>query len=367
MIGFAVATLGRALHADRWLLVLVAVHLGAAILLAPLIGTAPQPLRALVAALGQALAVLVPLCLIVLAVGRLVWMALRVRTDRPIVWFLRDLAAILGDARRMVGGTLALLAILVFTGTFVHFKAAIPAITPYSWDPALAALDRALHLGTDPWRILAPLLGAPLVTSVVAQAYLLWAGVMFLVMLVACFDSGHPRLRATFLIGSVLKWAIGGNLIALAFASGGPVYYEALGHGRDFVPLTEGLRALDAQSPVSALEVQRLLWEGYLGLRPAAGISAFPSMHVSGTVMAMLYCFGRARWAGWLMAGFLAVIMAGSVHLGWHYAIDGYAGALIAVLAWALAGRLAGRGKAGSTTAACDDYLPKTGPSARAE
>jgi hypothetical protein len=32
------------------------------------------------------------------------------------------------------------------------------------------------------------------------------------------------------------------------------------------------------------------------------------------------------------------MILLGSVHLGWHYAIDAYAGILIAAAAWAGAG-----------------------------
>jgi membrane protein implicated in regulation of membrane protease activity len=37
--------------------------------------------------------------------------------------------------------------------------------------------------------------------------------------------------------------------------------------------------------------------------------------------------------------GFWAMILAGSVALAWHYAVDGYAAALIAVLAWRFSGR----------------------------
>jgi hypothetical protein len=32
--------------------------------------------------------------------------------------------------------------------------------------------------------------------------------------------------------------------------------------------------------------------------------------------------------------------MIGSVHLAWHYAIDGYVGALVAVFGWWAAGKL---------------------------
>ena len=73
-----------------------------------------------------------------------------------------------------------------------------------------------------------------------------------------------------------------------------------------------------------------------------AGISAMPSMHVASSVLMALYASTHARWAGWAMWTFAALIMIGSVHLGWHYAIDGYFGAVIAWCAWVIGRRLAG-------------------------
>jgi membrane-associated phospholipid phosphatase len=42
--------------------------------------------------------------------------------------------------------------------------------------------------------------------------------------------------------------------------------------------------------------------------------------------------------AGWFFMAYAAVIMLGSVHLAWHYAIDGYAGIAIAFACWWVAG-----------------------------
>ena len=44
-----------------------------------------------------------------------------------------------------------------------------------------------------------------------------------------------------------------------------------------------------------------------------------------------------AYWAG---RSFAAIILVATVHLGWHYAIDGYAGILSAWLLWWACGRL---------------------------
>ena len=139
----------------------------------------------------------------------------------------------------------------------------------------------------------------------------------------------------------MLTFAVGGNLLALLFSSAGPVYYERLGLGSDFEPLMEHLRALNEISPVWALGVQEGLWDGHMTDGRLAGISAMPSMHVATTVLIALYASTHARWAAWATWLFAALIMIGSVHLGWHYAVDGYFGAIIAWVAWTLGKRLA--------------------------
>ena len=61
-------------------------------------------------------------------------------------------------------------------------------------------------------------------------------------------------------------------------------------------------------------------------------------MHVASTwlVARMLQTNGRnAAVAGWT---FFALILVGSVHLGWHYAIDGYLGMLGAWIIWRAVG-----------------------------
>ena len=42
------------------------------------------------------------------------------------------------------------------------------------------------------------------------------------------------------------------------------------------------------------------------------------------------------------LSAFAVLILLGSIHLGWHYALDGYVGAAGAALVWHLVGRLLG-------------------------
>ncbi|WP_119301036.1 phosphatase PAP2 family protein [Dongia deserti] len=74
------------------------------------------------------------------------------------------------------------------------------------------------------------------------------------------------------------------------------------------------------------------------------GISAAPSMHVASTwlIARMLQTY-YGRWPPSPVAAFLGVILIGSVHLGWHYALDGYVSIAAAWAPWRFTGRLVGR------------------------
>lgn len=88
-----------------------------------------------------------------------------------------------------------------------------------------------------------------------------------------------------------------------------------------------------------------MLWQNYesstVGL--GSGISAMPSLHVALTTLSALLLSRLSRTAGVLAWAYLALILVGSVHLGWHYAIDGYASIIAVGLIWRAAGWWASR------------------------
>ena len=61
--------------------------------------------------------------------------------------------------------------------------------------------------------------------------------------------------------------------------------------------------------------------EGIVG-----GISAFPSMHVSLVTLNALFLFEFSRRGGLALFAYVALVVASSVYLAWHYAIDGCGG-----------------------------------------
>jgi hypothetical protein len=87
-------------------------------------------------------------------------------------------------------------------------------------------------------------------------------------------------------------------------------------------------------------QIPQALWLAFTEKSPGmgSGISAFPSLHLAITTLIVLAAFQLRAWLGWVMAAYLCVIMAGSVHLGWHYAIDGYFAIAATFVLWKAVG-----------------------------
>lgn len=329
--------LSGAIRHNRLLILLVGLHALAAALTARVIGGGLQ--YELLEHLTILFTRFVPVFLLVLLLWHFLRLAIVVRPARPLQRFAADVAAVAFDAERLAAGLIAMVVLSVLTASAAFFKSLIPEILPFVWDPAFAALDRALHGGIDPWRLIMPLTSIPAVSAVINFAYHAWLGVLYFVVFLAAFARNDGGAGRIFLVAYALCWLIAGNGLATLFSSAGPVYYEVLGFGDTFAPLMAELREIDKVAPVWALDVHELLWQRYAS-GENFGISAFPSMHLASSTLFMLYGFRHSRWAGGALAIFLGLIMVGSVHLAWHYAIDGYAGILIALGGWWLAGRL---------------------------
>ena len=223
------------------------------------------------------------------------------------------------------------------------FKASIPLLNPWSWDAALASLDRLLHAGHDPWQLLLPSTEQEYVLKALDLAYSLWFPLLLASWFLIGAGGRHDRLKNRYLIAFLLTWMIGGNLLATLFSSAGPAFLRDLGlTAASHDALLARLAHADALLGLTAPDLQAVLWQQYeAGMNIFGGISAFPSMHNALAALMALAAWQAHRGLGILMTVFAALIYAGSILLAWHYAVDGIAGIAIAFLCWHIAGRIA--------------------------
>jgi hypothetical protein len=296
-----------------------------------------------------------PLLLAVSAVAVIYFVTVAITTirihkpSRPITFLLHRLASVHRVPERLVMGLPVLLLLPLFFSAFTSVKSAIGIINPYSWDRTFMELDAYLHGGTAPW-IWLQVAASPLLTFGLAFFYNLWFVVMMTVLVIAVFAIDRPRLRSQYLVAFVLAWTILGTAGAIMFASMGPCFYDLAypTQNNPFEPLMNYLATVNQRYPIWALTAQDLLRQHYLTKQPGfgAGISAFPSMHIAVAVLNAVLGWHLSAVAGWLLTVFAVLIVIGSVHLGWHYAVDAYASVLAVPFIWKLSAAIVERWRA---------------------
>lgn len=284
------------------------------------------------------------LYLLALGVTAIVVGARKLYLRRPAspIRFLAEYAREPASVIQLVGGLPMLAAMILYMPIFSALKTTIPLFTTYSWDPALIAADRMVF-GTDVWRVLQPVLGFPLVTSALSFAYHAWMVLIYGGGIYFCFFVRDRELRAQYFIARFAVWIVMGMIIASCFASVGPCFLAPITGDHHFDEQMAYLRMANTHYPVLVLPVQDqlLAWfrEGDHNL--GAGISAMPSLHVGITTLTALAARRVSRPAGACLFVFLLVIGLGSVHLGYHYAIDGIVSITATLTLWLIAGVIA--------------------------
>ncbi len=281
----------------------------------------------------------VPFMFIGLFIMRFYHIARYVKPEHPLPALLSDLKQYLTSPKRLAHGLPMVVLMMLFMYVFVELKSNIPVLNPFSWDVAFADLDKAMHFGRHPWEWLQPVLGYAPVTFLVNINYNAWFAVMWVVWVFFAFSDTASENRTRFFLTFFTAWIIGGGLMAIWFSSVGPCFYGRLGLSPDpYAELMLYLRGVNEVMPVWAIPVQDLLWQGYVDQSALDGISGMPSMHNGTALLFALAAFRVSRLAGWILAGHALFIFLGSVHLGWHYAVDAYvAWALVYVLWLAMA------------------------------
>lgn len=241
---------------------------------------------------------------------------------------------------RVAGALIAGLTVAVSINVFGAWKLSIPRIHPFDWDARLAAFDRALHGGHYPWELLQPLLGHPAITNALDITYFTW---LPLLAVVCAWQAWSPRrdLRLRFFLSFVLVWILLGDVAATLLSSAGPCFYGRLVAGPNpFAALFAYHAQVGEIHRLGSPLVQDALWQHYIGATatPYTGISAMPSIHVSMPVLYTLLGWRISRRLGLAFAAYALVIWLGSIHLGWHYAVDGYASLIGVAAIWWVTG-----------------------------
>jgi hypothetical protein len=286
----------------------------------------------------QMLGAILPVFLVSMIVWRFAHMLFLIGPEKPIKWLLKDLLNILlWDKDRISGGAIAIICIILITGTFTFIKATIPIINPFAWDETFASIDRLIHGGVDPYTLLTPIFANPIMTKLADSSYSIWFSLFSFFTFIAAMDKENPIRRNRYIFAFFLCWILGGSVLATIFSSVGPVYYEVFGYGAQFAPLLTILHDMNAVQPILAVELQAALLDGYYNGGDLTGISAMPSMHLAIAWLMVFQAFRYSKILGWLMVGFAFTIQSASVYLAWHYAIDGYFGLVLALICWKVA------------------------------
>ena len=226
-------------------------------------------------------------------------------------------------------------ALFVFLSAFNTIKVLLPDFTELNFDATLSDLDRRLH-GGDPWRMLAAFLGEDWQHLIQALYLPGWTYAVMLLTGYICIAKRAQAVRGQYVTVFLVTWPLLGNVVAALCLSDGPAFYGRItGDAERFGPLVEML-SRTRDNPFSAYMLQNALWmlQQTQSATEGSGISAFPSLHVA---MATLVCLGLAslnpRYALYGVP-FLSGVFVGSIVLGWHYAVDGYASVILVCALW---------------------------------
>jgi hypothetical protein len=236
-------------------------------------------------------------------------------------------------------GLVLLCAMMIFQGSLTSVKNAFPAWWGgFPYDTIQAEIDKALHFGRDPWHYLYAAGENDFVRALVEWNYnQAWFLICFSTLFWVAVAYEARAIRTRYFLCYALVWIVIGNVFAGAFLSAGPAFY---GHVTGVVArFAEQLAFLEKSGDGmhSAARVQHYLWafheRGTAGF--GSGIAAFPSMHVSLATLNALFLFEFSRRAGLVAFAYVALVVASSVYLAWHYAIDGYAAIILTVAIYA--------------------------------
>lgn len=268
------------------------------------------------------------------------------KETQPIKKFWIKIKQILFPLSKPISFIISITFLNLIFSNHTFLKSLIPTINSFNWDKKLSDLDKIIHFGHTPWEITHTIFSSPWASLMINVAYNAWFFVMWGVLIFFLVYKKKQLLRQQFLLTFTLSWMVLGVFLATLLSSAGPCFMELITGDTHYVPLMDKLN-LQNQYLTSidfgrlwALSTQEYLWNEYVTSTNSigSGISAMPSMHVSIAILMALSTYSINKKVGYIFYLFAIIIQIGSVHLGWHYAIDGYTSAILTVILWKLVG-----------------------------
>jgi hypothetical protein len=220
-----------------------------------------------------------------------------------------------------------------FLASYTWAKSSIPFAVGYAWERTWAEVDR-LILGTDAWRIAHAIVPPAMAPGWSIFYAVVWGFALAITGPVVALVASRT-FTVHFFTSLMLSWLVGGVVMAYGLSAAGPVFAHLTDPqlAASFNPLRSELERLLGHDDI-VLTSQRYLATGMtvkLAMK-GSGISAMPSMHIATATIFVL----AARRTLWLVPTLLFWVMTfiGSIYLGYHYAVDAPAAALVAIVAW---------------------------------
>lgn len=221
---------------------------------------------------------------------------------------------------------------------FTATKSSIPFLVGYSWDSFWWRAD-LLIFRRNPWEITHALFGSRSLWFW-QWFYAVGWGAAFFFSAAAIPLYASRRFVTTFFTAMFSTWFVGGFVLAYAFSAAGPVFAHMFDPALAvrFARLRAELGANVGDGPIG-------LTQHYLASAVhshvavmGGGISAMPSMHLAAAAIYVM----ASRGTKWFFPSLLfwLIIFIASAYFGYHYWVDGLAGAALAWICWKVAADL---------------------------
>lgn len=265
------------------------------------------------------------------------------KTPHPLHHFIQAIKRAGNPPHKAISFILLLLVLNLTFSSYTFIKPLIPDINPFQYDLLFYHIDQWLHFGYDPWQLTHQIFSSAIATSALNILYHLWFLLMWGAVLFFVVRRDLVRLRLQFLLTFLSSWLLIGGIGAITLSSAGPCYLHLLDpEVLYYQPLMQRLTEQSLELTqlgwfkLWALDVQNTLWQLHINQQSAigGGISAMPSMHVSIAVLMAIAAYCHQKKLGLIMWIYAITIQIGSVHLAWHYAVDGYLSAILTACLW---------------------------------